>query len=84
MFIYATSSWTLELDKDDYNDLEINSIINFESSITTINLFGKIYDLPETKIYVSEAMVEKITINSNKKTILISAKSIEIHPFNNN
>ncbi len=81
IFINGKTSWTLESNKENFNDLAINSIIKFESSISTIELFGEVFEMPETKLFINDAIVEKITINGNKKKLLITAKSLTASSF---
>ena len=83
LFVIGPTSWTLELDKDAYCDLKEKMNMRFETKLSTINLFEKIYSIPDIKLFMNNAFIEKINEMDKIKTILISTNSISISSFSN-
>jgi hypothetical protein len=81
VFVCGKTSWTIETDIENLNDLTINSVIRFESDLSTIDLFGEIYELPAMKLLMNDAMVKKIDIDKNKKKLIVEALSISVTPL---
>lgn len=82
VFVYGRTSWTLESDINGFNDLFVNSRIRFESEISSIELFNEIFDLPKTKLFINDAVVGDITIDDNKKKMIVTAQSITASSLN--
>lgn len=82
VFVYVKTSWTLESDINSFNDLSVKSRIKFESELSTIELFNEVFDLPKIKLFINDGSVESITVDNDKKKLIVTAQSITASSMN--